>query len=931
MKGGAALVGSITLGASLDSLLVPKAYADSGSATSPYGGVMAAPDESTGLHLLSLPLGFRYKSFGWTGDPLKEGTPTLGSHDGMGVVSTDNNRVIMVRNHEVPGGFPAFGPNPYSPDAGGGTTDLIFDQGQEEFVSASIRLTGTFRNCAGGVTPWGTWITCEETTSSTLGGTIPHGYCFDRDTPVPMTDMGRFSHEAVAVDPTTGYVYETEDKGNTSGFYRFLPNEPGELAEGGTLQMLRIAGSPGFNTKFLPCDGTVFDVEWVDVPNPDPDLAGGEPSTFQQGSNNGGAAFQKLEGIWYGDGMFFFNSTDGGPAGQGQVWMYDPKAGKLKIIFASAGSSVLLNPDNIVVNPDGTLLLCEDNPTGQPDRLVILTPSGVYDFATNNVNFTLGGLGSYTRPESGLVFSGDFRREEWAGATFSPNGKWLFANIQSPGITFAITGPWVWDDDGSEASSSPPDIPGGLFPSNGATGVNLTPTLSWSSSPGATSYDVHLGTNSNPPFVQNVTGTVYSPGTLIPSQTYYWKVISKNSFGYGSTGVASFTTTGIPPSTPTGLRPLDGEENVFLKPLLQWNRSDRAASYRVYLGTIEDPPQVGLAFENNFTPTPLDQNQSYFWRVVAANNFGLVSSPIQQFMTVGPPTITSMSVQVGKPGETVQSTIRGPKIGSSTAITVEGEGVKVTIVETGSTEDNLPVLIDIDPEAEGGWRIVTASNEFGDSEPFDGFIVQNAGEDQRFTVDLAAGYYTAEVTLPDPRRPGYWGMEVLSEDGVLSGGFNLGGGYNSESEPGFGAFLTEQDQSVELSADAQPLVGQPQPSLEIRLLDAERSPVAGPFKGTTNMAFDASLLPGFFTVTLASQSGKGSFQLTLAADHFSAGVVVGGYIEDGIVGFGGLNLPRPTSVTIRLYNSVYGTAASGQVQLRLMDSLGQSVAVNRQE
>ncbi len=226
---------------------------------------------------------------------------------------------------------------------------------------------------------------------------------------------------------------------------------------------------------------------------------------------------------------------------------------------------------------------------------------------------------------------------------------------------------------------------------------------------------------------------------------------------------------------------------------------------------------------------------------------------------------------------------------------------------------------------------VTASNEFGDSESFDGFIVQNEGRDQEFTADIAAGYYTAEVTLAEGQKAGYWGMEVLSADRILSGGFNLGGGYNSDSAPGFGAFLIEEDEAIQVNVNAQPLGGQPQPELMMSLFDSERNSIAGPILGTTSVELNAPLQSGFFTLTLASESGKGAFQLGVSADHFSAGVIVGGYIEENIVGFGGFNLPRPTTLTIRLYNSTYGTASSGRVQLRLVDSAGQPVSVTRVE
>jgi secreted PhoX family phosphatase len=454
LRGGAALVGGMAVTASLQSL-TPKAFASNGGlAPSPYGPPVPTVDEATGLRLISLPHGFRYKSYGWTGDLMEDGILTPAMHDGMGVTDVHGHKVVMVRDHEV-GRGPAFGPNPYSPDGGGGNTNLVFDLKNESFESAKTSLSGTVRNCAGGVTPWGTWISCEETTETTFGNTIKHGYCFDvasngNAQPKPLREMGRFSHEAVAVDPATGYVYETEDDGDNSGVYRFLPKKSGVLHQGGKLQMLRIAGTHQFDTRTLPFTGTVYDVEWVDVPNPDPNLEGGELSTFRQGFNASGTRFRRPEGIWYGNGTFFFVCTSGGPItssgqGEGQVWMYDPHAEKLQIIYASTDRSILENPDNIVVNPDGTLMLCEDNSgstTNPGERLHILTPSGLYQFAMNNMDFTAAGLGSYTR--SGITYTQNMRQNEWAGATYSPDGKWLFVNIQTPGVTFAITGPWVW-------------------------------------------------------------------------------------------------------------------------------------------------------------------------------------------------------------------------------------------------------------------------------------------------------------------------------------------------------------------------------------------------------------------------------------------------------------------------------------------------------
>ena len=202
------------------------------------------------------------------------------------------------------------------------------------------------------------------------------------------------------------------------------------------------------------CDGSRFE-------KPDPDLVAGDLSTFQQGHAGGGANFRRLEGCWYGDSSIFFVSTNGGPdiaapngtgIGEGQLFEYDPKSKQLRIRYVSPARSALENPDNIVVAPDGSIIFCEDNADGTGgvnpnpgERLVWLYPKSgkIFTFALNNMDFTAGGLGTLTRP-SGRSFTGNMKQNEWAGAVFSPDGKWLFVNIQTPGVTFAITGPWPW-------------------------------------------------------------------------------------------------------------------------------------------------------------------------------------------------------------------------------------------------------------------------------------------------------------------------------------------------------------------------------------------------------------------------------------------------------------------------------------------------------
>ena len=470
-----AMVGGALWAGSLQAFMARRARgaAAAAVAVSPYGPIAPVADETTGLPLLQLPAGFRYLSYGWTGQLMNDGVLTPPMHDGMAVVDVlgrgedgyegeagaeegrgggggrpgeyDGNgddpghayghlrRLVLVRNHEAAYGAP-FTATPgitFKPDGAGGTTNLIFDARAGRFEASWSSLAGTVRNCAGGVTPWGTWLTCEETSDR------GHGYNFDvgpqLGDPTPLVAMGRFSHEAVAVDFETGYVYETEDAGNC-GFYRFIPNEPGVMARGGRLSMLRIKDQPNADLGVVPL-GKTYKVAWVPIDEPDAQTA----STFQQGWAQGGARFRRLEGAWTsGDGVIYFLSTDGGAAREGQVFAYDPRSETLVCIYESPGAAECENPDNIVVTPRGGLLLCEDNAgptTNDGERLLGLTFDGhLFTFGKNNVVLADGMLPP--------IPGGDYRQSEVAGACYSPDGQWLFVNIQTPGITFAITGPW---------------------------------------------------------------------------------------------------------------------------------------------------------------------------------------------------------------------------------------------------------------------------------------------------------------------------------------------------------------------------------------------------------------------------------------------------------------------------------------------------------
>ena len=320
----------------------------------------------------------------------------------------------------------------------------MFDPAAERVVSMRASLCGTIRNCAGGPTPWGSWLSCEETllgpSNSNNRLSRQHGYVFEvpsagTSTAQPIVSMGCFVHEAIAVDPQTGIVYETQDR-TQAGLYRFVPNTRGRLTDGGRLQMLAIDGRPRFDTSRGQRADVSYDIGWVDIPEPDRAHTSAAAldglGVLRQGFDRGGAIFSRLEGAVFGQGRLYVTATDGGEKKMGQVWEIDPAGDRLRLVFESPGAGVLNMPDNLTLSPRGGLALCEDG-TITPCVHGLTRDGRIFRFARNHM--TLAG------ERGGL--SGDFTGSEFAGATYSPDGRWLFFNAQRPGVTFAVTGPWA--------------------------------------------------------------------------------------------------------------------------------------------------------------------------------------------------------------------------------------------------------------------------------------------------------------------------------------------------------------------------------------------------------------------------------------------------------------------------------------------------------
>jgi hypothetical protein len=413
--------------------------------------------------LFDLPKGFSYKFIAESGTEMSDGFLVPGSPDGMGAFAGENGRVILICNHEIHPRHEKHSPygknnenlskvlrekvydicNNKQPCTGG-TTTLIYNPKTGDVEKQFLSLTGTINNCSGGVTPWGSWISSEEYDEGDRKKmdegnflTKDHGYNFEVPAsatalvdPVPLKAMGRFNHEAVAVDPNTGICYQTEDQSNGL-FYRFIPTVLGDFKQGGKLQALALAevvekDIRNWNKATAVAVGEKMAVRWIDLD----DVEAKKEELQAQGKRKGALEFARGEGMWFVDGSVYFCCTNGGAEKFGQVMRYTPSsaegteaeltdAGTIEIFVESHDQKLMKACDNITLAPNGDLIVCED--AGLGSCLNGITPDGqIYKIAKN------------------VAYDSEF-----TGGVFSPDGSTFFVNAQSAGKTLAIKGPWM--------------------------------------------------------------------------------------------------------------------------------------------------------------------------------------------------------------------------------------------------------------------------------------------------------------------------------------------------------------------------------------------------------------------------------------------------------------------------------------------------------
>jgi secreted PhoX family phosphatase len=385
IAGGIAGATAIALGGAFwDDLFGSSPKAAKGAPPALGYGPRRAPDEFG----IRLPEGFRSRLIA-RGERKVPGTGHTWhrASDGAATFATDDGGWILVSNSET---------------LAGGVGAIRFGRDGQIHDAYGI-LKGTTSNCSGGPTPWGTWLSCEETPSGRVWETDPTG----KRAAVVHPAMGVFKHEAAAVDPVHRHIYLTEDLVD-GGLYRFTPARWPDLGQG-ALEVARVDRG-GL-------------VRWTKLRDP---LARASPTRHQV---PGMTRFKRAEGIWFDDGTVYVGTTT-----DSKVHAYDTKTERIATIYDGLVSreAPLLHVDQMTANHAGEVYVCEDLSTDEIDI-------GVIEPGSHAVSRFL----SVTGP--------DHVGSELTGVTFDPSGtRMYFASqrafgrdgLAGPGAIYEVSGPF---------------------------------------------------------------------------------------------------------------------------------------------------------------------------------------------------------------------------------------------------------------------------------------------------------------------------------------------------------------------------------------------------------------------------------------------------------------------------------------------------------
>jgi uncharacterized protein len=395
IRAGVGVAGAFTLGPAFWEALAAPAPAG----PSPYGP-LGAPDANG----IRLPEGFSSRIVARANEPV-EGTSYVWHifSDGASTFRTGDGGWILVSNSELP--TPVDLPFPPIGDPGDGGASAIRFRPDGEIRDAYRILSDTSSNCAGGRTPWKTWLSCEEVEDGIVWECDPWG----RRDAVARPALGVFKHEAVCVDPRRGHLYLSEDLGD-GGFYRFTPETKGDLTAG-RLEIARRGGN-GF-------------VDWLPVPDPS---AASVPTRQQV---PGATKFERGEGIWFDSDRVYLAVTT-----KSRIWEYNARSKRIRVIYDAAKiqNPPLTDVDNVTVARSGDLFVCEDNGGDDPFDICIITPEPHRRVAR---------FLKLTGPQHGDP--GTEAVSEVTGVCFNPVGNRMYFSSQrafGTGVVYEVSGPF---------------------------------------------------------------------------------------------------------------------------------------------------------------------------------------------------------------------------------------------------------------------------------------------------------------------------------------------------------------------------------------------------------------------------------------------------------------------------------------------------------